>query len=265
MEITNYLTECIDNKTPVSFSKYGDREYNCCTNINNKYDNNYNRDNDRMTLKLKNDLIESFKYIVNETDNGFIGLWYDNYNITFWKSIVNKEINFAKYHTIINFFWKETEQETNNKVKLLKSIKKSKLKKIIVCNELLIKSTILLNIDIMVTVPLNNWFDTKLESMIEFLKKNIKEDEQHIIITCCGMGAKVLIAKLHKLFPNNIYLDFGSAIDEICTKRNTRDYLNHYEGYVEIYKDLIPDNWNDSKYDYIYDIARNDLGTHLPK
>lgn len=261
MEITNYLTECIINKKPVSFSKYGDGEYGCCTNINE----GANCDNDRMTLKLKNGLIESFKYIVNETDNGFIGLWHDHNNINFWKSIVNKDIKFAKYHTILNFFWKESVEETYNKVRLLKSIKKSNLKKIIVCNELLIKSTILLNIDMMIPVPLNNWFDTQLESMIETFKKYIKEDEQCIIITCCGMGAKVLIAKLHKLFPNNIYLDFGSALDEICTKTNTRDEFNHYDGYLKIYKDLIPDNWNDSKYDYIYNIARKNLGTHLPK
>ena len=258
MNITTYLTECIINKAPVSFSKYGDGEYYCCTIKNNFM----NCDNDCQTPKLKNSLIESFKYIVDETDNSYIGLCNNNNIINYWKSLVTKDIKFVDYHSIIDYFWAEPEK-SNSKVELLKTIKESKLKKIIVCNELLIKSTILLNIDLMIPVSLNNWFDEHLETILDKFKQYIEPNEQYIIITCCGMGAKVLIAKLHKLYPNNIYLDFGSAIDEICTKRNTRSEINYYEEYMKIYKDIIPDNWNDSKYDYIYDIARKKLGTHL--
>ena len=38
-------------------------------------------------------------------------------------------------------------------------------------------------------------------------------------MTSCGQSAKVLIAELHKTYPNGIYLDVGSGLDCICTKR----------------------------------------------
>jgi len=68
-------------------------------------------------------------------------------------------------------------------------------------------------------VPFNNWFDKYYETVIEHTAKLIGEDGNHIIITCCGMGAKVIICELKKRFPRGIYLDFGSALDLICTKK----------------------------------------------
>ena len=261
MDITNYLSYCIDNKIPVSFSKYGDGEYFCCITKNG----GNNCDNDNYTENLKNCLITSFKYIVDNTNNGYIGLWHTNNEnaVNYWKSLVNNDIKFAKYHTIINYFLEETDDETNDKVKLLKTIKQSNLKKIIICNDLLIKSKMLLNIDHVVNVPYNNWFDKYFEILMNSLKEIINKDEQYIIITCCGMGAKVVIAELHKLYPNNIYLDFGSAIDEICTKKNSRTINNNYEEYKNIYSDLISNDWDDPKYDYIYTLAKIKMGVHL--
>jgi hypothetical protein len=51
MEITNYLSECIINKKPVSFIKYGDGEYNCATSCNG-----FNCDNDKYTKLLSDGL-----------------------------------------------------------------------------------------------------------------------------------------------------------------------------------------------------------------
>jgi predicted nucleic acid-binding protein len=227
MNITNYISECIINRVPISFSKYGDGEYNCMV-INQT--GGANCDNDTYTIELKKNLIESLKYIVEETDNGYIGMWITATVNDYYKSLVKKEIKYANYHSIINYISEETHEETNNKVNLYKTIKYSHMKKIIICNNLLIKSKILLNLDDMIIVSYNNWFNqNNVNKILEYFKKY--DNEQCIVITCCGMGAKVLIAKLHKLYPNNIYLDFGSALDQLCTKRNTRGHINNYHQY----------------------------------
>jgi hypothetical protein len=257
-EITNYLSECIKNKIPVSFSKYGDGEYFAVTGKDGA-----NCDNDKYTQKLKNNLVESFRFLVKNNNNAYIGYWPDLDHVTFWKNIVdNHDIKWANYHTII--------MDGNNqseKINLYKTIRFSTLKKIIVCNPLLIKSKILFNIDYVVNISLNNWFDTQYENILSQIRDimNNNANEQFIVITCCGMGAKVLIGNLVMSNPNNIYLDFGSAIDKICTKKNTRGGGLSYEQLVTDLKDIIPDDWNDSKYDYIYDEANNKLGTHIAK
>ena len=241
MEITNIISDHIKSKTPISFSKYGDGEYLCAISKDNN--NGQNCDNDTYTQKLGNAVLESFKYMVEIADNSYLGIWHNEPIPQYWESQVSKTVKWAKYHTIIDFF-EEGEEDTKNKVELFKTIKESNLEKIIICNNLLIKSKILLNIDHMINIPFNNWFDSYYDNVIEEFKNIINPNKQYIIITCCGMSAKVVIADLHKLFPNNIYLDFGSALDEICTKRNTRHHENHYHLYMKYYKEILPPNWD---------------------
>jgi hypothetical protein len=254
MNITLYLTECIKNVIPVSFSKYGDGEYQCAIGGYLK-----NCDNDRYTHKLSSSLKESFKYMVENAENAYIGKWTDDDKTTkYWSSLVNKPVKWAKYHTIIF-----DETNDNEKVELYKAIHSSKIKKIIICNKLLIKSTRLLNIDYMINIPFNNWFDTYFTNVLDTIKNLIHNDEPHIIITCCGMSSKVLICELTKLYKNGIYLDFGSGLDKICTKRETRGFPFSYEYLTNLLKDILPDNWNDSKYDTIYEQAKLYTGLHL--
>ena len=78
------------------------------------------------------------------------------------------------------------------------------------------------------------------------------------------MGSKVLLAELIKLYPGGIYLDYGSSLDKLCTKKETRGWNYSYEYLLDLCKDIIPDNWNDTNYDYIYDKAKGMLGMHLP-
>jgi hypothetical protein len=120
----------------------------------------------------------------------------------------------------------------------------------------MVKAKILLNIDHMIHVPLYNWFDTQLESIITKIK-NIVSDEPFIVLTSCGMGAKVLICELTKLFPSGIFLDVGSALDLLCTKKDSRGREYSYDSLLSEFKnqDIIPDNWDDPKYDYIYKSA----------
>lgn len=252
-EITNYLSECIENKIPVSFSKYGDGEYFAVTN-----ESGANCDNDKYTQKLKDKLIESFIFLVKNNSNAYIGFWNNLEYIKFWKNIVdNHDIKWANYHTIIM-----DGNNQNEKINLYKTIRFSNLKKIIVCNPLLIKSKILFNIDHVINISFNNWFDTQYENILSQIRNIMNNtNDQFIIITSCGMGAKVLISNLVMSNPNNIYLDFGSAIDKICTKKDTRGGGLPYDQLIKDLSDIIPDNWNDSKYDYIYEEANNKLRT----
>ena len=187
MDITEILIDSIKNKVPISFSKYGDGEYLCVTSQNGKF----NCDSDNYTENLKNKLIESFNFIVNETDDCYIGMWFTSDIHDFWSNMTNSKIKFAKYHSLFL-----CDENLTNKVELYKTIKTSTLKKIMICNPLLIKAKYLFNIDYMIHVDFNNWFDTKFQLIFDQLLNIINSDEQYIIITSAGMGSKVLIAEL---------------------------------------------------------------------
>jgi hypothetical protein len=255
MDSTEYLTHCVKNNIAVSFSKYGDGEHNCIFNPHGR-----NCDSDNYTLKLSNGLRQSFQYLVENTDNSYIGLWHDPRCAENLKTLVKREVKFIPYHTII--FDKKGDDK---KATLIHTIKQSPLKKIVVCNPLLMKSKLLLNADEMVYIPFNNWFDMYFETVLNKVKELIgRDDGNHIVITSCGMSAKVLICELQKAFPKGIYLDFGSAIDTICTKRDSRGHNFGYEYYTTLLKDSLSEDWEDAKYNEIYQQARYKLGLHIP-
>jgi hypothetical protein len=124
---------------------------------------------------------------------------------------------------------------------------------------MLVKVKLLFNIDHMVHVSYNNWFDTNFIEVFNQIKDIIQPDTQYIIMTSAGMAAKILLYELAKFYPNNIYLDFGSALDKICTKLTTRGWEPHYNTSMDWLKDIIPSDWDDEKYDYIYNECRNNL------
>lgn len=255
MLTTEFIIDCIEKKKPISFSKYGDGEYFCASKL---YKSEENCDLDKYTDKLSECLKKSFKYLVENGNNSFIGKWSDLKISNFWESLTDKEIRWGPYNALTLY------NKNKNTVNIYKSIKNASQKKIYVCNELLIKSKILLNIDNIVLIPFNNWFDEKFD---EVLKKIIDligiEDGNHIVITSCGMSSKVLICELYKLYPNGIYLDIGSALDTLCTKKNTRVSDFSYEIAYDLFKDIIPDNWEDPVYEEIYIKAKINLGKHI--
>jgi hypothetical protein len=261
MDKTSYIIECIENNIPISFSKYGDGEYLCASKNFNKLDNNNaNCDNDKYTQKLSNGVRESFIYMVQNVKNAYFGKWNDSNITKYWENLVNKEVNWLDYSSLLPY------DNNIEKLKIFKAIKNSKLKKIYVCNELLIKSKILLNIDHLIIIPMNNWFDKQFNDILEKIKIIIgNNDGNHIVMTSCGMSAKVLICELYKIYPNGIYLDIGSGIDTICTKRSTRGLEVDYNFALNYFNEILPDDWNDPKYNYIYQEAQNKLGLHLPK
>jgi len=239
MEITNYLIECVKNNFPVSFSKYGDGEIFCMFRIS---PDGANCDNDRYTEKLGDALLQSFLYMIsindacenqiqhNDKPKHFIGKWHSHpehfeklENLTLGKNIL-----WAKYHTLL--FDRDNDDK---KISLLKTIKNAKQKKIMICNEDMKTTQDFLKIDKMVYVPKNNWFDTLFnnvfEEVVEYIENSKNCDcEGHIVITCCGQSAKVMICQLVKKYPNGIYLDYGSGLDKLITGRDTREYHTRY-------------------------------------
>jgi hypothetical protein len=253
--MTTFITKCIQRNAPILFLKLGDGEYQCV----NRYSGG-NCDRDIYTPKLSENLKMSIKFLMDEnSDNILFGQWHSSQlEVCFWTSLSNCDINWEKYHSLMI-----DSEDTIEKIELYKSIKTSKLKKIIVCNPLLIKSKILLDADYLIHVPFNNWFDTQFENVLNQIKDLFEKDEQFIMITSCGMGAKVLLCECFKLYPQSIFLDFGSAIDLICTKKISRGWELSYEKYMQLLSEIIPANWDDEKFNFIYNDAIYKLGVHL--
>lgn len=264
-QVADYLTYCITTKTSVCFLKYGDGEYQCARRFRG-----HNCDADPYTAALSNGILNSFKYLA-EKPNVLIGGWHTADVCNFWQSLVTRPIQWVNYHTIIIDVKDVAENctELYKKIALFKTIQETKLPKIIVCNELLQRAAVFLNTDVMINVPLRNWFDTKfgeiLKQIISAIESFIKNGAPCIVIFSAGMSSKVLIGELHKVFPQNIYLDFGSALDLLCTKRDSRGRGYSYETLCENLAPILPADeiWNDPKYDHIYGAAQRQLGIHL--
>lgn len=243
MNIIKNIIDAINNNTPISFSKYGDGEYYCAIQHNSRH----NCDGDVYTPKLGEGIRESFKYIINNVDNGYCGDWGEDngggLTHNYFNSLVdNKPVKWANFHTFI--FDNQQNKCDNQKVEMYKTIKNSKLKKIYICNPKLRRSQQLLNIDHMIYVPNNCWFDSKFEDILKQVIELIGDnDGNHIVMTSCGMSAKVLIVELLKLYPKGIYLDIGSALDMLCGKHPSRSSAMPYNYLTNIMRELLPSNW----------------------
>jgi hypothetical protein len=259
--ITSDIIKTIQTQnSSLVFVKYGDGEAACA-----KFHHGMNCDRDNYTIDKGKHLIESLQYLVNKTEHSYIGCWHSVNDTSFWESFVDKPIRWAHYHSILvddedihyqNDILKE-------KIQLYKSIKESKRTKIFVCNELLAKVKLLLNVDHVIHVALNNWYDTSFQETLDTIIKLLVNQPNCIVMTAAGMAAKPLIAELHKLFPNNVFLDFGSALDFICTKRNSRGCNYTYNQLKACMSSILPGDWESSEYDEIINLAQKELGLHV--
>lgn len=267
MSFTYNLTNYIKNKKPIVFVRYGDGEINSIKNINI-----INGDNVITTLKIQNLLKYSLEYF-HDKDDVYIGEWHD-------KNMVNEliffvsnpqKIKWVNYHTLHIGYDVNDIYETD-KYLLLKEIKNSNMPKLIICNKLLIKLKLLFNTNDFVIIPFRNWFENEghiyFKKTYDILKKYNKINKNVIIISMSGYFTKIFFSLLHNYFPNNIYLDFGSSLDFICTKKDSRcyrtskDYNNIYNKFLQ-YELFNDKEWDSDEFNWIYDIAKHELGIHL--
>lgn len=244
IDISDTIIDSINNIKPILFLKFGDGEYNCIFNPHFIK----NCDNDTYTNKLSESLKHSIIYITNSNKPYYIGRWNNRTIIDDYNKLCNTNINYADYHTFIVLGDSHMEGFLDKKkVKIYKAIKMSKIKKIMICNPLMIKAEKLLDIDYMVFIPLCNWFDNFFENILNNVEKIINDNncEPHIILTCCGMSAKVLICELSKKYENSLYFDIGSGLDFLCRKEDTRGYKNlySYEYLCDLFKELLNDDF----------------------
>lgn len=251
---TIYITELINNDFPFIFVKLGDKEYYACLREKGR-----NCDNDAYTCHLRNGLLFAINYY-SFIPNAYCGKWWSKEVYEYFDSVAKGEIKWVNYHTCLIDAGLCID---NTKLELFRSIKNSNRKKLLLGNHLLAKATILFNIDKHIHIPFHDWFDTKYEEILNEILDYFKDDENPMVITCAGMGSKVLIMDLHKRKPYGIYLDIGSGLDYLCTKKDSRGHNISYEEIENYFSELLPDNWNDPNYDYIYEMAKTCIGLHL--
>ena len=251
--MTSALLSYIKNDQPCIFVKYGDGEY-----LAANYHHGANCDRTPYTLALGLKLRESFKYLT-EQPNSMIGNWHSNPQIgAFWQSLTQSPVNTVDYHTVLIDSLNKPE-----KLELFRAIKESRRKKLYVCNPLLKKSKILLDLDVLVPVDFSDWFQQSYQQVLDTVSSHVTLDSETLIMTSAGMGAKALIADLHKKFPKAIYIDIGSGLDTLCTKRDSRGYSPPYEDLCKFMEPILPESWNSEEYESIYQEARMRLGVHL--
>lgn len=249
----NTIIDHIDQHLPIVFVKCGDGEYLCGTGHKGK-----NCDNVAYTNKLRNALNNAYSYLVN-TNNVYIGVWPFNTNVLEYLNNFKQDNNqtCAVFSDFFPFFVYDIDGNfdyDNNKLRLYKTIKLSKLKKIAVCNPAMAKIKMLLDIDSIIPVSYNSWFECDYDHIFGKIKHECDGSNPCIVIFSAGLGTKALIADLMKINSNNICLDIGSALDELCTGRNSR-VKAMYDETVGFYNELIPANWNSDEFKYVSKLA----------
>ena len=252
------LVNLIRENKPFLHIRFGDGEYFCATR---KFINGTNTSGTYYTKKLADALNDTFKYVCN-IDNSIIGIWPDNDSKdgkNYIEEMATKPLKYCEF--------KETSLNPKipePSIELYKAINKVPRYKILIANRLMTKAASILNACVHIPVGFSNWFYDDFNAILEQATDiSNKFNGNVMFIIAAGMGGKVLTAELHKRVSSAIFIDIGSGLDFLCTKKATRGWENieyKYEDYLEIFKEIIPDNWNDPKYDYIESEAIKMLG-----
>jgi hypothetical protein len=266
--LTEFLTYCINNQQPIIFAKFGDGEYQCARHFRG-----HNCDSDNYTPTLGHAVKCAFVYL-SQINIAYLGAWHTAEVLQYWNSLTShvppssRAPKWVDYHSIIvdvkDFHGDGAAIST--KILLYRAIQQSPLQKIIVCNPLLIKAGLLFQTENIIQVSFRNWFDGDAVNIYTQIAAILTPaTTPAILIFASGMGSKPLIAELHKQYPNNIYLDFGSALDLLCTKRDSRGRGYSYETLHNkmASADILPPSWDDPKYNDVYVAAQKSLGIHL--
>jgi hypothetical protein len=235
MSSTATLTRYIKEGVPCIFAKYGDGEYRCAN-----FWEGGNCDNVKYTRNIGEKVNLSFIYN-SQQPNSMIGAWHDASDKVYWNGLLgpgSSPVNWVDFHTVIIDNNTPIRQQSPEKMELYKAIKESPRRKIYVANEEMYKSKEIFSIDHHIKIHPSNWFDTEYDSVLNSVKENVEKDSDTMMLFSGGMGAKYLLSELHKLYPNAIYIDVGSAFDTICTGKYTRSCYSSYNDLNEYLKPL---------------------------
>lgn len=208
------VVDSIQNNIPFTFVKYGDGEYFAAIQSIG-----HNCDGTPYTKNLGDSLVQSFKYFT-QFDNVFVGKRQEEFVFRFFSSLSNR-VNWEDFH----LFMFNSASEFYNRLPIYRAIRNATQQKLYVCNETMVEeSKKLLNIDSCVVVNSQNWFEQNYSTVLKSIQSLVKDPSSIIILFSAGMGAKVLMADVLKLFPLAILIDIGSALDLLCGGRKSRDY-----------------------------------------
>lgn len=211
------ICKWIEENTPFIFAKFGDGEYYA-----SKRERGGNCDGTPYTEKLGDGIVKAFQYLT-QFPNVYIGQWKDFKGVAdYFQSLIPNQVQWENYNIFIS---RSRDEFLNRALPYFKAIRNAKQQVIYICNESMVDiSRHVLQIDDFVVVDPVNWFEQNYDAILDTFIKSVKTPNNLLVLTSCGMGAKVLIADIHKQFPNAIILDIGSALDQVCSNRNTRDY-----------------------------------------
>jgi hypothetical protein len=237
MNSTQQLTWYLNNNIQCIFAKYGDGEFNAAN-----YWVGANCDETPYTKNLGDKVRESFVYN-SQQSNAMMGAWHDTSNKQFWEGLGNSNVTWVNFHTVL-IDNNSPANHNNDRLELFKSIKESSRKKIYVANPNMFRAQIIFSIDTHIKIDPSNWFDTQYESVFSSIKSEIEDDNNTLVLTSAGMGAKYLISELHKLFPKAIYIDVGSGFDKLCTGMDTRTYNPSQHELINYLRPMLPEGYN---------------------
>ena len=235
MSSTSTLTRYIKEGVPCIFAKYGDGEYRCAN-----FWEGGNCDNVTYTRNIGEKVNLSFIYN-SQQPNSMIGAWHDASDKVYWNGLLgpgSSPVNWVDFHTVIIDNNTPIRQQSPEKMELYKAIKESPRRKIYVANEEMYKSKEIFSIDHHIKIHPSNWFDSDYDSIFNSVKEKVEKDSDTMMLFSGGMGAKYLLSELHKLYPNAIYIDVGSAFDTICTGKYTRSCYSSYNDLKEYLRPL---------------------------
>jgi hypothetical protein len=213
----SFFINSIKTGQPFVFAKYGDGEYFAATQLSGG-----NCDGTPYTAKLGEGIKDSFRYITRSS-NIYIGQWNDFKGVDrYFQDLVDHPVQWVNYNI---FIFKSKQQFYEQQLAFYKAIRESNKQKVYVCNPAMAeRAGSLLNLDAAVTVDPVNWFEMNYGDVLNRTISAVKDPNNVIILTSAGMGAKVLISDLHKVFPNTTIIDVGSALDFMCSGRRSRDF-----------------------------------------
>jgi len=183
------------------------------------------------------DLIKAYIYFL-ENNDAYIGRWHSHvYKIQDqidkdFKESFNENRKFV-FFDLINHKLTSANTFKSEIIQFYRTIKESPRKKIYISNLNMFNAVKpLLNLDYGIIIPEVNSYLLKtdiLKTIRDLFEDKLKIPDM-IILVSAGMFGKVIISEISQLFPENTYIDLGSAFDGLI--KHSRDF-NGSLGYRE--------------------------------